>query len=37
MRVVAMMNINGVRKILTFNIGDFARFDVDAVHHQSLR
>jgi hypothetical protein len=33
---VAMMNVHGVRKILTFNIGDFARFEVEAIHPASL-
>lgn len=31
-RLVAAMNVHGVRRILTFNVADFARFDVEALH-----
>lgn len=29
-RLVAVMNVHGVRRILTFNTGDFTRFDIEA-------
>jgi predicted nucleic acid-binding protein len=35
-RLVAAMKVHGVGKILTFNIRDFARFDVEAVHPSSV-
>jgi predicted nucleic acid-binding protein len=35
-RLVATMNVHGIRKILTFNIEDFARYDLDAIHPASL-
>ena len=35
-KLVAMMNVHGIRRILTFNTDDFARFDVEAVHPSSL-
>jgi predicted nucleic acid-binding protein len=35
-RIVAVMNIHGVGKILTFNTADFARFEVEAVHPASM-
>jgi predicted nucleic acid-binding protein len=35
-RLVATMNVHGIRRILTFNTGDFARYDVEAVHPSSL-
>jgi predicted nucleic acid-binding protein len=31
-RLVALMNVHGIRRILTFNIGDFARFEIEALH-----
>ena len=31
-KLVAIMNVHGVRRILTFNIGDFERFQVEAIH-----
>jgi len=31
-RLVAVMNVHGVRRILTFNTGDFARFGIEALH-----
>ena len=30
------MNVHGVRRILTFNIEDFARYDIEAIHPVSL-
>jgi hypothetical protein len=30
------MNVHGVRRILTFDIGDFARYDIEAIHPGSL-
>ena len=35
-RLVAAMNIHGIRRILTFNTGDFKRFDIEAVHPSSV-
>ena len=33
---VATMNLNGVRRILTFNTEDFARYDIEVIHPLSL-
>jgi hypothetical protein len=30
------MNVHGDRRILTFNIEDFARYDIEAIHPVSL-
>jgi predicted nucleic acid-binding protein len=35
-RLVAAMNIHGIRRILTFNTEDFTRCDIDAIHPSSL-
>ncbi len=35
-KLVAIMNVHGVRRILTFNVNDFARYQVDAIHPTSL-
>jgi len=35
-KLVATMNVHGVRRILTFNTGDFARYDIEAVHPSSV-
>jgi len=35
-RLVAAMNVHGVGKILTFNVGDFARFEVEALDPAAL-
>jgi predicted nucleic acid-binding protein len=35
-RLVAMMNVHGIRRIFTFNIDDFLRCDIEAVHPSSL-
>jgi hypothetical protein len=35
-RLVAIMNVHGVRRILTFNAGDFARFEIEALHPSSV-
>jgi predicted nucleic acid-binding protein len=35
-RLVAAMNIHGVRRILTFDSGDFVRYGVEVVHPSSL-
>jgi len=32
----AAINVNGVRRILTFNTEDFARYDIEAIHPSSL-
>jgi predicted nucleic acid-binding protein len=31
-RLVALMNVHGIRRMLTFNTGDFARFAIEALH-----
>ncbi len=31
-RLVAAMNVHGVRRVLTFNTEDFARYEVEALH-----
>jgi predicted nucleic acid-binding protein len=35
-RLVAAMNVHGVRRILTFNTGDFARFEIEALHPSAV-
>lgn len=36
-RLVAAMNLHGLKRILTFNVADFARYpNIEAVHPQSL-
>jgi predicted nucleic acid-binding protein len=35
-KLVAAINLHGIRKILTFNTGDFTRYDVEAIHPSSL-
>jgi predicted nucleic acid-binding protein len=35
-RLVASMSAHGVRRVLTFNAADFARFDVDVLHPSAL-
>jgi predicted nucleic acid-binding protein len=35
-RLVATMNVHGIRRILTFNTADFARYDIEAVHPVSI-
>ena len=36
-RLVAAMKLNGIRKILTFNVQDFTRYkDVEPIHPQTL-
>lgn len=35
-RLVAAMNVHGVRRILTFNTGDFTRYEIEALHPASL-
>ena len=35
-RLVAMMNVHGIRRILTFNTDDFKRYNVEAIHPSSL-
>ena len=35
-RLVATMNVHGIRRILTFNTEDFRRYDIEAVHPLSL-
>ncbi len=35
-KLVATMNLHGVRRILTFNTDDFARYDIEAIHPSSL-
>jgi predicted nucleic acid-binding protein len=35
-RLVAIMNVHGVRRILTFNTSDFARFEIEALHPSAV-
>jgi predicted nucleic acid-binding protein len=35
-RLVAVMNVHGVRQILTFNTSDFARFEIEALHPSAV-
>jgi hypothetical protein len=36
-RIVALMNLHGLTRILTFNVADFARYPtIEAIHPQSL-
>lgn len=35
-RLVAIMNVHGVRRILTFNTGDFVRFDIEVLHPSAV-
>ncbi|MGE4045275.1 MAG: type II toxin-antitoxin system VapC family toxin [Acetobacteraceae bacterium] len=35
-RLVAAMNVHGVRRILTFNTADFARYEIEALHPAAL-
>jgi predicted nucleic acid-binding protein len=35
-RLVAAMNVHGVRRILTFNTDDFARYGIEVLHPSSL-
>ena len=35
-KLVATMNLNGIRRILTFNTEDFVRYDIEVVHPLSL-
>ena len=35
-KLVALMNINRIRRILTFNDGDFKRYGVEALHPSSV-
>jgi predicted nucleic acid-binding protein len=35
-RLVATMNVHGIRRILTFNTADFSRYDVEAIHPSVL-
>ena len=35
-RLVAAMTVHGVRRILTFNTADFARFPVEVIHPAAL-
>jgi hypothetical protein len=31
-----LMNVHGVRQILTFNTGDFVRFEIEALHPSAV-
>ena len=35
-KLVATMNVHGIRRILTFNTNDFIRYDIEAVHPSSM-
>ena len=36
-RLVAAMNVHGIGRILTFNIDDFKRYDIEVLHPSSIR
>jgi predicted nucleic acid-binding protein len=35
-RLVAAMNVRGIRRILTFDVADFRRYDVEVLHPSSV-
>jgi predicted nucleic acid-binding protein len=35
-KLVATMNVHGIRRILTFNTDDFARYEIEAIHPLAL-
>ncbi|MGB7722241.1 MAG: hypothetical protein WBL65_20240, partial [Bryobacteraceae bacterium] len=35
-KLVATMNVHGIRRILTFNTEDFTRYDIEAIHPLAL-
>jgi predicted nucleic acid-binding protein len=35
-KLVAVMAVHGVRRLLTFNTADFARYDIEAIHPSSI-
>lgn len=35
-KLVAIMNVHGLRRILTFNTTDFSRYEIEAIHPSSL-
>ena len=35
-RLVALMNIHGIRRMLTFNTADFKRYDIEALHPSAV-
>jgi predicted nucleic acid-binding protein len=35
-KLIATMNVHGLRRILTFNTDDFAHYDIEAVHPSAL-
>ncbi len=35
-RLVAIMNVHGVRRLLTFNTADFVRFEIEAIHPSAV-
>jgi predicted nucleic acid-binding protein len=35
-KLVATMNVHGVPRILTFDIGDFTRYDIKVIHPAAL-
>lgn len=35
-RLVAAMTVHGIRRILTFNTGDFKRYPVEALHPEAI-
>jgi predicted nucleic acid-binding protein len=36
-RLVAVMNVHGVRRILNFNTADFARFEIEVLHPAAVK
>jgi predicted nucleic acid-binding protein len=35
-RLAAIMNVHGIRRILTFNTGDFTRFEIETIHPSAV-
>ena len=35
-RLVALMNVHGLRRLLTFNTADFSRYDIEAIHPSAV-
>jgi predicted nucleic acid-binding protein len=35
-RLVALMNVHGIRRLLTFNTDDFSRFEIEAIHPSAV-
>jgi predicted nucleic acid-binding protein len=35
-RLAAPINVHGIRRILTFNTGDFGRFEIETLHPSAV-